>query len=139
MVSKIFVDANCLLDLTLQRTNFEQMEVLMQFAIAGEVRLFTTPAVLHIVSYYTRRSYGKRIAKDIIIALLNDLEIIDCNHDTAVEAANADFEDLEDALQYFTALTHRLNYFVSADKQLRKSAMTHLPVYTSKDLLAVLA
>ena len=139
MVSKIFMDANCLLDLILRRPGMEHVEVLMQFGIAGEVHLYTTPSVLHIVSFYSRKAYGKPAAKQVIVALLEDLQIIDCNHSTSVEAANSRLEHLEDALQYYAALAHSLNYFVSADKQLKKNALPQLPVYSSKELLAVLA
>jgi predicted nucleic acid-binding protein len=139
MAFKIFLDANCLLDLTLQRTGFEHAEVLMQFAIAGEIHLFTTPSVLHIVSYYTRKAYGKPAAKQVIITLLDDLRIIDCTHPTAVAAASSSLDDLEDALQYYAALAHGLHYFVSADKILKRNALPQLPVHTSKELLAVIA
>ena len=56
-----------------------------------------------------------------------------------MEAANSGLDDLEDALQYYAAVMHGLNYFVSADKQLKRNALPQLPVYTSKELLAVLA
>jgi predicted nucleic acid-binding protein len=139
MVSKIFLDANCLLDLILQRPGMEHAEVLMQFGIAGEVYLYTTPSVLHIVSYYSRKAYSKPAAKQIIVALLEDLQIIDCSHSTAVEAANSGLGDLEDALQYYAAVAHGIDYFISADRQLKRNALPQLPVYTSKELLAVLA
>ena len=139
MAFKIFLDANCLLDLALQRSGMEHAEVLMQFGIAGEIYLYTTPSVLHIVSYYSRKAYSKPAAKQIVMTLLEDVQVIDCNHATAVEAANSGLDDLEDALQYYAAVMHGLNYFVSADKQLKRNALAQLPVYTSKELLAVLA
>jgi predicted nucleic acid-binding protein len=58
MAFKIFMDANCLLDLILRRTDHEHVEVLMQFGIVGEIHLYTTPAVLHIVLYYTALTHG---------------------------------------------------------------------------------
>ena len=54
MGSKVFVDANCLVDLALERSGMVHAEVLMQFGIAGEIYLYTTRSVLHIVSYYSR-------------------------------------------------------------------------------------
>ena len=139
MASKIFMDANSLLDLTLQRSGFQYVEVLMQFGIAGEIHLYTTPAVLHIVSYYTGKAYSKPASRQLIVTILDDLQIIDCNHAAAVNAAKSSLEDLEDALQYYAALAHGLHYFVSEDKHLKKNALPQLPVYTSKELLKVLA
>lgn len=139
MASKIFMDANCLLDLILQRSGYEHVQVLIQFGIAGEIYLYATPAVLHIVSYYTRQAYGKHVSKQVLTTLVEDLHVIDCTHETAVTAINSGLEDLEDALQYYAALTHGLNYFVSSDKQLKRYALPQLPVYSSKELLLVLA
>jgi hypothetical protein len=43
--------------------------------------------------------------------------------------------DIEDALQYYTALHHKLDVFISSDKQLQKSAISSLPVYTPEEFL----
>lgn len=37
-----------------------------------------------------------------------------------------------DALQYYTAMHHKLDYFILRDKQLQKQS---IPVYTPRDLL----
>ena len=81
----------------------------------------------------------KNATKKIILHLLNDLQIIDCNHATALTAANSDFDDLEDALQYYTALQHDTDYFISSDKLIKNFALPHLPVYSAKELLMELA
>jgi len=71
----------------------------------------------------------------VITALLNDIQIIDCTHATAMNAAHSTMEDLEDALQYFAALSHGINYFISGDKKLKKNALPALPVNTARELV----
>lgn len=44
--------------------------------------------------------------------------------------------DIEDALQYYTALHHKIDYFISCDKQLKKAAIPSLPVYLPEEFLA---
>jgi hypothetical protein len=44
-------------------------------------------------------------------------------------------DDIENAMQYFTAVHHKLDYFLTRDKQLGKMAMPALPVYTPEDFL----
>ena len=136
MASKVFLDANFLLDLTLKRAGFQKAFDLVQMAINGEIRLFTTSAVLHITGYCTSQAYSPEQSKTLLLTLLNDVQIIDCDHKTALMALNSNIDDIEDALQYYTALKSGMDYFISADKKLRKAAIPQLPVYTSDELLA---
>jgi predicted nucleic acid-binding protein len=51
MASKVFADANLLLDLTLQRDNYLSARNIIQHGIDGTIKLYTTPAILHINAY----------------------------------------------------------------------------------------
>lgn len=138
MASKVFLDANFLLDLTLKRVAFPNVSKVMQAVIARDLDAFSTPAVLHILSYFLTKTHDAFTAKIIAGTLLNDVTIIDCSHHTAVIALNSSITDVEDALQYYTALAHNLDYFISADARLKKVALPQLPVYTSKEFLSLL-
>lgn len=138
MASKVFLDANFLLDITIQRPGFLEASQIIQRAIDGQVQLFTTPAVLHITSYYTTQAYGNNQAKQILLTLLNDVQIIECDHATALMAISSNMDDIEDALQYYTAIRFGMDYFVSGDKKLKKTALPQLPIYTASELLAEL-
>ena len=135
MASKVFMDANILLDLTLKRKGYEQASKIIQFAINGKINLFTTPAVLHIIAYYTGKTYGESLSKRLLLTLLTDVQIIDCNHETALLALNSNIADAEDALNYYTALKAGMDYFISSDKDLKKSAIPQLPVYYAAELI----
>jgi hypothetical protein len=54
---------------------------------------------------------------------------------TSLVALNSEIDDIEDALQYYTALKHQTEYFISADKKLKKSAIPQLPVYSADEFL----
>ena len=135
MAFKVFLDANILLDFTLQRAGYTEAKQLIQKGIDGDIQLTTTPAVLHITGYWLTKAYSSSTAKQLIIALLADVEIIDCDHATSVMAINSTIDDIEDALQYYTALKHNAIYFISSDKKLKKSSIPQLPVYTAKEFL----
>jgi len=135
MASKVFADANLLLDFTLQRAGYNSAEEIIQLSIDGLIELSTTPAVLHIVSYFTSQAYTKNEARTLIATLLNDIQVIDCTHTTAVNAVNSEIEDLEDALQYYAALAHKVDYFISSDKKLKKASIPSLPIYTASEFL----
>jgi predicted nucleic acid-binding protein len=135
MASKVFLDANILLDFTLQRTGHNEAKKILQKGIDGDILLCTTPAVIHIVSYWLTKAYSSAIAKKLILTLLADVQVIDCDHATVLMAINSNIDDIEDALQYYAALKFNIIYFISADKKLKKSAIPQLPVYTAKEFL----
>jgi predicted nucleic acid-binding protein len=134
MASKVFLDANIILDLTLKRPAMQKAIEVFKRAESGELQLFTTPSVIHVVSYFTSRYYSKHQTKQAILLLLNQVQIIECDHGTTVIAISSSMEDIEDALQYYTALKHNLDYFISSDKKLKKAALPQLPVYTAAEL-----
>ncbi|MGN6439387.1 MAG: type II toxin-antitoxin system VapC family toxin [Agriterribacter sp.] len=136
MASKAFADANMLLDFTLKRAGFQDARDIIQLSFDGVIQLCTTPSVLHIVGYYTAQAYDNKQAKIVISTLLNDVLVIDCNHETSVIAINSKIDDIEDALQYFAAVSHGVDFFISADKKLKKSAIPQLPVYSATEFLA---
>ena len=136
MVSKLFLDANFLLDFTLKRARYQFAEAIIQQGVDKKAELFTTPAVIHIASYWMRKSYGSQLTKTVLISLLNDaVSIIDCDHETTMLALYSPMTDVEDALQYFTALKFGLTHFISSDKGLRNSALPQLPVMSAEDYL----
>ena len=135
MASKVFAEANLLLDLILNRSGNSMATRLMQLAIEGTIQLYTTPAVIHVTAYFTAQSFTNLQTKQIILTLLTDIQVIDCDHDTALSAVNSNMDDLEDALQYYTAIKFKMDYFISSDKKLQKSAIPQLPVYTPAELL----
>jgi|ADurb_H2B_03_Slu_FD_contig_21_1805214_length_670_multi_4_in_0_out_0_1 predicted nucleic acid-binding protein len=138
MPFKVFLDANFLLDLMLQRAGSGYANDIVQRALDGKLRLYTTPAVLHMIGYYISQAYNPKRAKQLLLTLLNDVQIIDSDHTTALMALNSSMEDIEDALQYYTAIKFGIEYFISSDKKLKKEAIPQLPVYTAEALLAEL-
>lgn len=135
MGSKVFLDANILLDFTLQRAGHGEAKRILQKGIDGNIQLYTTPAVIHIASYWLTKAYSSAVAKKLILTLLADVQVIDCDHATVLMAINSSIDDIEDALQYYAALKYNIIYFISSDKKLKKSAMPQLPVYTAKEFL----
>jgi predicted nucleic acid-binding protein len=135
MASKVFLDANILLDLTLQRADYDVAREIMEVVISGRVQAFVTPSVLHILGYWLTKGYDQARAKDIILALLNDISTIDISHEQVIASLHSSIRNIEDALQYYAALHHKVDYFVSRDKQLRKDAISVLPVYSPEEFL----
>lgn len=138
MAFKVFLDANVILDRTLSRRGMQNAIEVFKLAESGTLELFTTPAVVHVSSYFTTQVYTKQQTKQAILLLLNQVQIIDCDHQTTLIALLSPMEDIEDAPQYYTAVKHNLDYFISSDKKLKKLALPQLPVFTAAELVAEL-
>lgn len=137
MASKVCLDANILLDFTLKRENYISAKRLITLAVEGKIWLHTTPSVLHITAYWLTKFYGTAQTKELLLALLTNVQIIDCDHETSLLAIHSSMDDIEDALQYYTALKHKIEYFISSDRKLKKEAIPQLPVYTADDFLKI--
>jgi len=136
MASKIFLDANILLDFTLKRRNYNVAQQLIEHVVDGDLQAYTTPAIVHITGYWLSKTFSKIKTKEILLELLIDIKVIDCKHDLVISALNSSMTDIEDALQYYTALHHKLDFFISQDKQLKQAAIPSLPVYFPVEFLA---
>lgn len=135
MQKKIFLDANILLDLLLKREGHEISRQLFEAIIAGQIKGYTSVSVLHILAYWLQKAYGTATAKKLLISLAEEITFIDCNHTSATQALSASFSDIEDAIQYHTAIQHKLNFFITRDKGLIRQSGKALPVLSPKVFL----
>ena len=135
MAFKIFLDANILLDFTLKKTACIDCKKIIELAVNGQVQAYITPSIVHIVGYWLTKTYGADKAKELLHTLLSDIYVINISHQTAVAALLYKISGIEDALQYYTALHYRLNYFISLDKKFQKAGIATLPIYTPQEFL----
>lgn len=130
MASKIILDSNILLDLSLQRTkDFDALKKIYTRIVDGEFKSYTTTSIIHICAHFLIKSVAVKAAKEILMGILNNVKVIEANHDIVTDAIQSDFTDIEDALQYYTALHHKMDCFISRDKKFIKAAKPQLPVY----------
>jgi len=135
MAYKIFLDANTLLDFTLKRARYLHTRRLLEWTVKGQLLSHTTPSVIEVVSYWLKAVYGPDQARNLLLSLLTDVRVIDTGHDVTMNALHSKISDMEDALPYYTALYHKLDYFISWDMGLRKAAMPALPVYSPEEFI----
>ena len=136
MAYKVFLDANLLLDFTLKREHYPVSKEIIELAVGGTIQAFTTPAIIHITAYWLTKNYGNRKAKELLLSLLLHVKVIDATHDVAINALCSKIDDIEDALQYFTALHHKMDYFLTRDKLFVKQALPVLSIYFPEQFLS---
>ena len=135
MAFRIFLDTDVLLDFTLKRDAYQSARQLMEWAVNGKVQVFITTGVVYIVSYWLTKAYGAEKAKALLSALLADLQLIDVGHEITVNALHSQIGNIEQALQYYTALNHKLDYFITRDESLNKAASPVLPVCRPEEFI----
>jgi predicted nucleic acid-binding protein len=135
MASRIFLDANILLNFTLKRDSYEETRVLMGKIVSGQLSAYVSPSIVHITGYWLTKAYGSAKAKELLLSLLSSISVIEIDHEITINALHSKINDIEDSLQYYTAIHHKLDAFISNDKQLKKEATSILPVYSLKEFL----
>lgn len=135
MASRVFLDANILLDFTLKREAYPVARKIMELVVNGQIQAFITPSIVHIAGYWLTKAYGNAKAKELLLTLLADVSVIDIGHEITLTALHSKIKDIEDALQYYTAIHHKVDIFISRDKDLQKAAIPTLPVYTPDEFI----
>lgn len=135
MASRVFLDANILLDFTLKREGHPLARKLIELVVNGQIQAFITPSIVHIVGYWLTKAYGNTKAKELLLTLMADVTVMDISHEISMAALHSKIKDIEDALQYYTAIHHKIDVFISRDKDLQKAAIPTLPVYAPDEFL----
>lgn len=133
MASRLFLDANVILEYLLARENKESVRNIFLQVENGIIKAFTSTSIVQTCGYILLKVHGKVTARKILLGILKDISIIDCRHDTAIVALNSNIADLEDAIQYYSALQHNMDYYITFDKELIKHSALNLPILTPMD------
>lgn len=135
MASKLFLDANVLLEYFLHRQNREFVRDIFVQAESGTIKAFTSTSIIQICGYFLQKEYGKETTIKILLGLLNEVRVIDCKHNSVVMALNSSISDIEEAIQYYSALQHKMDYYITFDKKLITHSASNLPIVTPMEFL----
>jgi predicted nucleic acid-binding protein len=135
MAFKVLLDVNILLDFVLQREEYEKAYQLIEWATIGKIQAFIAASALSAATYPIEKEFGSWQTKEILLTLIGDIRIIDIGQDIAVNALHSRMSNIQHALQYYTALHHRLDYVITQDQDLIKSAIPILPACTPEEFI----
>lgn len=137
MTYKLFVDSDVLLDIMLERSPFIDHSLELFFhRTKGTIQLFTSSSIIINIQYIGEKQIGKLTTKTGMKKLLRYLEIINPAKDSILKAYNSDFIDIEDGIQYFTALENNgIDYFITRNTKDFTMSAPNLPVLTPTQFL----
>lgn len=133
MIQKIFLDTNVLIDLFLQREPFAgQTEEIFDLRDRYEFEIFISSLSVANIAYTLDKV--KKRPHEVIGKILQLVKILDLNDEIIHETVVSKFDDFEDGLQYFSAVTvDGIDVIVTRDKKGFKPSI--IPVVTPKEFL----
>ncbi|MEO8110659.1 MAG: PIN domain-containing protein [Ginsengibacter sp.] len=140
MLNNLFIDTDIVLDIVLEREEFfENSSKIFRLFEDGEVLLFTSPTIIINAQYIGQRLIAKEKCRSTINYLLNYFIILEANINVIRKAYQSKFADIEDAVQYYTAIQDdQINYFITRNIKDFKPGGSHLPVITPSQYLKLL-
>lgn len=137
-MTSLFVDTNIIIDLFAKRQGFyESASVLFSNADKGEVELLISALTFANTNYILSKLKSAKKAREILRKFKVLVRIVSSN-DKIIDLALSDsgFPDLEDGLQYYTALEHHAEIIITRNKKDFKASS--LPVMNAMDYLVFL-
>lgn len=88
----------------------------------GKFELYTSPTVMVNTFYILRKNLGNENAKNALRKLRIILHVIDSSEKVLDLALNSNFNDFEDAIQYYTALNADIQTIITRNLKDYKAA-----------------
>jgi len=135
-MNKVFIDADIILDLLLDREPYSLSSSKLFTAIEErEVIAFTTPVILANIYYISAKMINRKSALEYVRKLLTLLKVTAVDEKIMLLAANSDFKDFEDSIQYYAAKNEAVDFLITRNKMDYKIA--DLTVCTPDEYLSV--
>ena len=133
MACKLFIDTNVYLDFLMQRgKDWQSAEAIFKFAEKGTIEIFTSASsVLNLMYVMSTHKLNREEIIANTYGILSYTKLVNPDNIIFEIALSSAFKDMEDAVQYYTALKIRgLSYFITSNIKDYKNALTHLKVVT---------
>lgn len=130
----IYIDTDILLDIFMERRPFYQpASQLLSLVDLKKIKGFTTPLVFANLFYILRKYKSKNTAIKTLNTLGKILDIAPLGKKSVEMALNSNFNDFENALQYYSAIQTKANYIVTRNKKDFKSS--EIPVLSAEEFI----
>jgi predicted nucleic acid-binding protein len=116
-MNRLFIDSDIILDLVQKREpHFNHAVELFTQIENNKVLAFVSPLIFSNLYYILRKVESRRFALDILLRLKALLTVLTINEKIIELSLSSNFNDFEDAVQYYTALENNLDYLITRNK-----------------------
>ena len=118
-MNRVFIDANVLVAvLNKEYPLFSDAARVLSLADRSDYRLFTSPVCLAIEFYFAEKKSGTSQAKIKLKLILDHIKVTNIDDKIVRQAlSNASIHDVENGIQYYSALSSGCQYIVTEDKE----------------------
>ena len=133
----VFVDTNILLDVLMYRKeHLVESATVWDCAERGKINSYVSAISFNNIHYLFRRNLGAVKAKQAVVTLRDTFNIVPLDGKIIDQAIDADWNDFEDAIQFFSAIRCDAECIVTRNQKDFKDSS--IPAMSPKDLLALL-
>lgn len=133
-MENLLIDTNIILDLLSKRKNFyQEAQELFTLADEQEIKLYISSLTFANTHYLLTKELNSNEARKVLIKFKLLVTILPLDDKILELALSSDFNDFEDAIQYYTAMENDLNIIITRNKKDFK--ISKLPVLTAKEYL----
>ena len=137
MATKIFLDANVLIDVVLNREGFvESASKVLQLGLDGDCELWASDVTMVTVSFYAKKGRTTEQLYEVMRELRAMIDVVSTGAsaiDWALQQGNRDFED---AVQYYAAMQCDAEYIITRDQ--RDYPYLEIPAISPMELLGII-
>jgi predicted nucleic acid-binding protein len=135
-MSMLFLDTNIVLDLVSPRPPFTEFaQKIFSRSQRNKIELYVSALSIVNINYLLAKVTDKTQAKQILQKIKPLINILPLNDKIIQLAFASDFNDFEDAVQYYTALEYNITTLITRDlKDFKKASIN---VMTSEQYLGI--
>ncbi|MFM7194453.1 MAG: type II toxin-antitoxin system VapC family toxin [Bacteroidota bacterium] len=128
MMDRVFVDTDIVLDLLMARPpHYVYAADLFSYSDLGHLDIFVSVLTFSNVNYILSRQFSALQARRILFKFKALVGVLPVTDKTIQSALASDFSDVEDAIQYFSAVENGLDILLTRNlKDYRKAEITIL-------------
>ena len=134
-MTKLFIDSDVILDLLVQRNEYEASAELFSRIEEKKYKGFTSPIVFANVHYIMSKYGGKTKSIKNLRKLRKLLSVFAVDEEIIDEALYSDGPDFEDSIQYITAYNHGTDFILTRNKKNFKDSK--IPVLSASEFLEI--
>ena len=135
MKSRIFLYTNIAIDYLANRIPFGKDAMTIFSLSPHRNQLCISSLSFTTIFYVLRKHFEQNQLIDMLDSLQSLVEVLPVNDKIIDEALHSNFNDFEDAVQYFSAQLGQVDYIITRNPKDFKN--TSIPVYTPTEFLAI--
>jgi predicted nucleic acid-binding protein len=133
---EVFLDTDVAFDIISKREpHFFDSIKLIELKAKDQIVLLISESCIANLIYLTLEIKKIEDGLNKLTEFISSCGVISCGKQVILESLNSGFKDKEDAVQYFTALHHGADYFVTRNIKDYKSSRFSLPVLLPSDFI----